>query len=93
MATKKQAPVRIDRLTPSRELLAEELAERGITQTALAKQMGRPLQAINSIVLGKKAITAETALQLEAALNIPAEWWMNLEKSYQLAKARAKLAP
>ena len=46
-------------------LLAEELAERGMTQSALAKAAGRPFKAINEIVNGKKAITAETAIQLE----------------------------
>jgi plasmid maintenance system antidote protein VapI len=39
-------------------------------------------------VLGKKQIVARTALDLEAALKIPAEFWMNLEIAYQLTKAR-----
>ncbi len=73
-------------------LLAEELAERGMTQSALAKAAGRPFKAINEIVNGKKAITAETAIQLEHALGISARTWMNLQTTYELAKARAKLA-
>lgn len=73
---------------PPGELLAEELAERKLSQAELARQMGRPIQAINEIVKGKKAITAETALQLEAALGISAETWINMEGSYQLTKAR-----
>jgi plasmid maintenance system antidote protein VapI len=43
---------------------------------------------VNEIVLGKKAITAATALGLEKALGVPALFWMNLETGYQLAKAR-----
>jgi addiction module HigA family antidote len=59
--------------------------------------MGRPLNAINEIINGKKAITAETALQLEAViLEIPARFWLNLETDYQLIKAlknkRARVA-
>lgn len=73
-------------------LLAEELAERGMTQSALATAAGRPFKTINEIVNGKKAITAETALQLENALGISARTWMNLQTTYDLAKARAKLA-
>ena len=72
-------------------LLAEELAERGMTQSALAKAAGRPFKAINEIVNGKKAITAETAIQLEYALGISARTWMNLQTTYELAKARAKV--
>ena len=73
-------------------LLAEELVERGMTQSALAKAAGRPFKAINEIVNGKKAITAETALQFERALGISARTWMNLQTTYDLAKARAKRA-
>ena len=42
--------------------LCEELAERGITQTAFARQIGRPIQVVNEIVKGKKSITADTAI-------------------------------
>ncbi len=53
--------------------------------------MGRPKNAINEIVNGKKAITAETALQLEAAIpEIPARFWLNLETDFQLTKALIK---
>ena len=74
------------------ELLAEELVERGMTQSALAKAAGRPFKAINEIVNGKKAVTAETALQFERTLGVSARTWMNLQTTYDLAKARAKLA-
>lgn len=47
------------------ELLAEEMESRGMTQRALAEAMGRPLQVINKVVRGKRAVTAETAIQLE----------------------------
>jgi len=43
-----------------------------MSQAELAQRMGRPLQMISEIVQGKKAITAETALQLERATGVPA---------------------
>jgi HTH-type transcriptional regulator/antitoxin HigA len=59
-----------------------------MTQKELAGRMGRPLNAINEIIKGKKSITAETALQLEAVMpEIPARFWLNLETDYQLTKA------
>lgn len=60
-----------------------------ISQAELARRMGRPQPAINQIVRGLKAVTAETALQLEAALEISAETWMNLQTHYDLVQARA----
>lgn len=76
---------------PPGEYLAEEIGARGISQKELAKRMGRPANAINEIVNGKKALTAETALQLESVMpEIPARFWLNLETDYQLTKARIK---
>jgi HTH-type transcriptional regulator / antitoxin HigA len=73
---------------PPGEYLAEEIKTRGLSQKELAKRMGRPLNAINEIINGKKAITAETALQLEQVMpEIPARFWLNLETDYQLTKA------
>ena len=73
------------------EYLAEEIKARGISQKDLARRIGRPANAINEIINGKKAITAETALQLEGILpEIPARFWLNLETDYQLTKALAK---
>ena len=74
------------------EILAEELAAREMTQVALADQMGRPVQAINEIINGKKAITAETALELEKALGVPAHVWVNLQGQYELTQARLAAA-
>lgn len=75
------------------ELLAEELEVREMTQRALAEAMGRPAQVVNEIVRGKKAITAETAVQLEDALRIPAHFWLNLQSAYELQLARAAHRP
>ena len=69
------------------EFLSEEIEARGFSQKELAKRMGRPMNTINEIINGKKAITVETALQLEEVMpEIPARFWLNLETDYQLTK-------
>ena len=89
MATKTNAYS--DIAIPPGEYLAEEIEARGFSQKELAKRMGRPVTAINEIINGKKAITAETALQLEGVIpEIPARFWLNLETDYQLTKALIK---
>ena len=90
MATNK--PFQSNRLLHPGEVLAEELEARSMTQKQLADTMGRPLQVINGIIRGRKALTAETALGLEAALRIDAEVWMNLQKTYELDLARREYA-
>ncbi len=73
---------------PPGEILEEELEARGITQKELATRMQRPPQVINEIIKAKKSITPETAIGLEKALGIDAQFWTNLESSYRLALAR-----
>lgn len=59
-----------------------------MSQAELARRMGRPANKLNEMIKGKRQITAETALELELALGLPAGFWLNLEKNYQLTKAR-----
>lgn len=75
---------------PPGEILEEEIAALGMTQQELALRTGRPVQVINEIVRGKKAITHDTALGLEKVLGVPAHVWINLEAEYQLTKARLR---
>ena len=81
-------PVESNVAIPPGEHLEEELEVRGMTQRALANLLGRPPQMISEVIRGKKAITADFALELEGALGIPAHLWMNLEANYRLTKAR-----
>lgn len=78
-----------DLAVPPGEYLAEVVDELGMTQADLAARMGRPAQAVNEIMLGKKAITPETALQLEKVTAVPAHIWTGLEDEYRLVLARA----
>lgn len=81
-------PIEPNVAIPPGEHLEEELEARGMTQRALSQLLGRPPQMISEVIRGKKAITADFALELEGALGIPAHLWMNLEASYRLNKAR-----
>jgi addiction module HigA family antidote len=73
---------------PPGELLAETLEALNLTQADLAARMGRPVQAINEIIKGKKEITPESALAIERVLGTPAYIWVNLERGYRLNLAR-----
>ncbi len=75
---------------PPGKLIREELEARGWTQQELAKQIGRPVQTISMIINGRKAITAETALQLQEAFGASASMWMGLEADWQLYKESEK---
>jgi HTH-type transcriptional regulator / antitoxin HigA len=70
------------------EYLREELSARGMSQSELARRMGRPAQVVSEIVNGRKSLTRETALELERVLGTPASVWINLEAAYQLGIAR-----
>ena len=80
--------IRPDLVNGPGDALRDHLAAKGITQKQLAKVIGRPANTINQIVLGKKAVTAKTALEFEQALGVPAETWMSLEARRQLRRLR-----
>jgi len=61
-----------------------------MSQAQLAERTGRPKKTINEIIRGKAAITAETALQLERVLGIPATFWIAREQNYREALARSR---
>ncbi len=76
------------RVSPPGRILKLELDARGWTQKDLAEIIGRPKQVINEIVMGKKQITPETAVQLADAFGTSAELWINLETQYRLWLAK-----
>ncbi len=72
------------------ETLAEEMEARALTRRALAAAMGRPPALIGAILGGRRSITADTAVQLEHALGLPAQFWLNLQTQYDLVGARQR---
>lgn len=79
--------------TPPGEMLLEEyLKPRGLTQVELAARMGVPIQRVNTIVNGKRGVTAETAILLSEALNTSPEMWMGLQVDHDLWHALRRRA-
>ena len=72
------------------EHLAEMLDELGITQYRLAKTIGVPQIRIHAIVHCRRSITADTALRIGKALGMTPDFWLNLQRMYDLDVARAK---
>lgn len=84
---------RPDELQPSEpihpgEMLRDELEARGMSQKKFAGLIGMPYTAFNEIVNGKRPITTDTALKIEAATGIPAYIWINMQSAYNMQTAR-----
>lgn len=75
------------------EILAGELAELGISASALARALDVPANRMTALVSGKRAITADTALRLARYFGTSARFRMNLQQSYDLALAERDLGP
>lgn len=71
------------------EHLAKNVEELGITKYRLAKTMGVPQIRIHDIVHGRRSITADTALRTGKALGMTPDFWLNLQRMYDLDVARA----
>lgn len=71
------------------EILADELAEIGITPTELSRQLNVPSNRISQIIAGKRAITGDTALRLGHWFGNSAQFWLNLQSAYDLRIAEA----
>ncbi len=71
-------------------VLKDELEERGITQTQLARHIGVLPKTINEICRGKRGISAEMAVQLSRALGASPAFWLNLQKNWELSQVDEK---
>ena len=76
---------------PGEILLHEFLEPMSITQSELARRIKVPIQRINTLVNGKRGISAETALLLAKEFKTTPEFWMNLQSIYDLYFAAKKL--
>lgn len=75
---------KLNPIHPGEVLLEEFLKPMGISQNRLALNIGVPPRRINEIVLGKRGITADTALRLAKFFGISAEFWLGLQSQYDL---------
>ena len=76
---------------PGEMLLQEFLKPMKLSQVELARRMGVPIQRVNTLINGKRGITAQTALLLSRELKTTAEFWMNLQGAYDLYEAKVTL--
>ena len=70
------------------EILADELEEIGLTAAALAEKLDVPKNRLYQIINEQRSITADTAMRLSIFFGTTAEFWLNLQKCYELDVAR-----
>jgi len=69
---------------PGEILLEEFLKPMELSQLELAQRMGIPVQCINTLINGKRGMTAETAILLSKVFKTSSEFWMNLQVACDL---------
>ena len=85
------APRKMDPIHPGEILLEEFLIPMELSQNYLARELGVPPRRVNEIVLGKRRITADTALRLARYFNMSPAFWMGLQMDYELEVERDRL--
>lgn len=70
------------------EMIKDEIIARGLTQKDLAQKMGVSYTVFNEILNGKRPVTTEYALLLEAALGTDANIWLGLQADYNMQKMK-----
>jgi len=73
------------------EILADELAELGISSSELSRQIGVPPNRISQIIRGRRGITGDTALRLGHWFETTPQFWLNLQAAYDLRIAEEAL--
>jgi addiction module HigA family antidote len=78
---------------PGQVLMEDFLLPLGLSQYRLADDLSVPPRRINEIVLGKRAIIADTALRLARYFGTTEQFWLNLQTRYDLEIERDRLGP
>ncbi len=82
---------KLKNIHPGDVLLHEFLEPLEISQNKLARDISVPPRRINEIVLGKRSITADTALRLAHYFGNSEKFWLGLQDDYNLEEAREKM--
>jgi antitoxin HigA-1 len=77
---------------PGEMLLEEFLKPAAMTQTELAKRMGVPIQRVNTLINGKRGVTAETAVLLGRIFKNSPQFWLGIQMDWDLWHAQQKMA-
>ncbi len=70
------------------EILKDELEARNMSQRKFASLIGVSYSVLNEIINGKRPVTTEYALKIEAATDIPAYIWIDMQARYNMQTAR-----
>jgi addiction module HigA family antidote len=84
--------MKLEPLHPGEILFEEFLKPLGLSQNKVALDIRVPARRINEIVLGKRRITADTALRLAKYFNMSPEFWLGLQLDYDLDVADDQLS-
>ena len=76
---------------PGEILLEDFMKPLGISMNGLARELGVPPTRIHSIVHGKRAITADTALRLGSYFDVSPETWLGLQLEYDIRVAKRRM--
>lgn len=77
---------------PGEIILNEFLIPLNMSQVELAERLSIPIQRVNTIIRGKRGISAETAILLSREFGTSAEFWLNLQNSWDLFEAQKRLS-
>jgi len=91
MPKSSMATGRVRNPTPGEILKAEFLEPMNLSQNALARAIKVPPRRINEIVLGKRAVTADTDLRLARYFGLSEGFWMGLQADYELMQRRRQI--
>ena len=73
---------------PGKVLFEQFMKPAALSQNALARELGVPPRRINEIILGKRGISADTALRLSNYFGNSAHFWMGLQADFDLEEAK-----
>ena len=79
-------------ISPGEMLLEEFLKPLGLRQADAAQRLGISANRLNEVVLGKRRITADTALRLSGMLTTSPQFWMRLQADWDLHRAAQRAA-
>ena len=85
---RKPKPFLPDWASPPGDTIQDCLDERGMTKLHLMRALGIPFDFAHELLLGEKCIVQEIAEGLEKMFDVPAQFWMNLERQYREAQLR-----
>jgi addiction module HigA family antidote len=80
---------KLDPIPPGEILIEEFMKPLGVSQNRLARDIDIPVSRVAEIVKGRRTITADTALRLGEYFGTSAEFWLNLQTSFDLRRVRA----